>query len=112
MLSYYRVTNREQSLFHCLASGFPFVFGIAVYESFMSANGGAIPMPQPNEKLLGGHALLGVGYDLGTRLFKFRNSWGTSWGDGTGHGTIPFEYLESPLQGGDYWTLRKEEIPS
>lgn len=111
VLSYYRVNNREQSLLHCLASNFPIVFGISVYESFMNAPGGNAPMPQPNEKLLGGHALLCVGYDLGTRRFKFRNSWGTSWGDGTGHGTIPFEYLESPLLGGDYWTLRKEEIP-
>ncbi len=112
VLAYYRVTNREGSLLHCLASGYPVVFGIAVYESFMNAAGGQIPMPQPDEKLMGGHAMLCVGYDLGTRRFKFRNSWGTSWGDGTGHGTIPFEYLESPLLGGDYWTLRKEEIPS
>jgi len=110
VLSYYRVTNREPSILHCLASNFPIVFGISVYESFMNAPNGDAPMPQPNEKLLGGHALLCVGYDLGTRRFKFRNSWGTSWGNG-GYGTIPMEYLESPLLGGDYWTLRKEEIP-
>lgn len=112
VVNYYRVTNQEQSLLHCLASGFPIVFGISVYESFEQAQGGEIPMPLPNEKLLGGHAMLCVGYDLSTRRFKFRNSWGTSWGDGNGYGTIPMEYLESPLLGGDYWMMTKEEIPA
>jgi C1A family cysteine protease len=108
---YYRISNRITDMLHCLASGFPFVFGIAVYESFMNPPGGDVPMPSPGEKLLGGHAILCVGYDQSTRRFKFRNSWGTGWGDGTGHGTIPFEYLESVEYGGDYWTIRQQEVP-
>jgi C1A family cysteine protease len=108
---YYRVTNRLTSMLHCLASGYPFVFGITVYESFMQAPGGDVPMPDANEAVEGGHAMLCVGYDQAARRFLFRNSWGTAWGDGTGHGTIPFEYLDSPDYGGDYWTIRQQEIP-
>ncbi len=48
VLSYYRVTNREQSLLHCLASNFPIVFGIAVYESFMNAPNGEGPGTAPS----------------------------------------------------------------
>ncbi len=108
---YYRVSNRLSDMLHCLGSGYPFVFGITVYSSFMNPPGGDVPMPSPGEQVEGGHAILAVGYDQSTRRFKFRNSWGTSWGDGSGYGTIPFEYLAAIEYGGDYWTIRQQEIP-
>ena len=49
----------------CLASGYPFVFGFTVYESFESpevARTGDVPMPKPNEQSGGGHAVVAVGY--------------------------------------------------
>ena len=106
--SYYRIPLLLTTMLQCLVAGFPFVFGITVYESFMNAPGGVVPMPAPGEGVMGGHAMLCVGYDLASRRFKFRNSWGTGWGDGTGHGSIPFEYLSSNQLGGDYWTIRQE----
>ena len=40
-----------------------------------------MPMPSPaKEQWLGGHAVCVIGYDDSTRMFKMRNSWGTSWG--------------------------------
>ena len=44
----------------------PVVFGFTVYESFESeavAKTGRMPMPASDEKALGGHAVLCVGYD-------------------------------------------------
>ena len=79
----------------CLASGFPFVFGFAVYESFESpqvAKTGQVPMPQSNEALLGGHAVLAVGYDEAKQRFIVRNSWGKGWGM-KGYFTMPYPYL-------------------
>lgn len=38
----------------------------------------------------GGHAMCIVGYDKEKRVFKVRNSWGPTWGDGTGHCYLPF----------------------
>ena len=58
-LLYRRVTRTLDQLKMCLAAGFPFVFGFAVYESFESdavRGTGRVPMPQPHEALLGGHA--------------------------------------------------------
>ena len=79
-----------------LASGSPIVVGIMIYDSFESSNAnnyGTIPMPKTKkEKLLGGHAILLVGYDDDKKIFKFQNSWGTSWGD-KGYGYIPYDYI-------------------
>src|SRR5437899_1698937 len=75
----------------CLASGFPFVFGFTVYESCESpqvARSGVLDMPGLGEQAVGGHAVLAVGYDDGTRRFIVRNSWGTRWGQ-RGYFTMP-----------------------
>lgn len=93
-----------------LAAGYPIVFGISVYESFESgtvAEDGIVPMPTQSEQILGGHCIVMVGYDDATRRLKFRNSWGTGWGDG-GYGYLPYDYV-NPSVGlaSDFWTLRK-----
>lgn len=92
----------------CLASGFPFVFGFTVYESFEGsdvATSGVVNMPKGHEKVIGGHAVEAVGYDMATRRFKVRNSWGTGWGQG-GYFTIPFDYLQRRSLSDDFWTVR------
>ena len=92
----------------CLASGYPFVFGFSVYESFEGdevAKTGNAPMPNPQEKLLGGHAVLAVGYDDSQSRFIVRNSWGESWGM-KGHFTIPYSYLLDENLSDDFWTIR------
>ena len=105
---YYRVPVLVDQMVHCLAEGFPFVFGVRLDPStFIDAPGGDVPTPNASW-LPDGHAILAVGYDLERKRFKFRNSWGTAWGDGTGHGTIGFDYLGNPGLGGDYWTLRRD----
>ena len=92
----------------CLASGFPFVFGFTVYESFESqevAKTGMVPMPAAGESVLGGHAVLAVGYDDGHQRFIVRNSWGTGWGM-QGYFTMPYAYLTERDLSSDFWTIR------
>jgi C1A family cysteine protease len=65
-----------------------------VYESFESqqvAKSVVVPMPAKSEKLLGGHAILAVGYNDAEQRFIVRNSWGTSWGM-QGYFTIPYAH--------------------
>lgn len=105
---YQSVPQVDVQLKGCLASGYPFVFGISVYESFESpavAKTGKVPMPKPKEKLLGGHAILAVGYDDAQRRFIIRNSWGTGWGL-KGYFTLPYEYVLDSNLANDFWTIR------
>lgn len=114
VLSYPRV-NRALSQFKgCLASGYPFVFGFTVYDSFESAQvarTGNVPMPQPAEKVAGGHAVLAVGYDDQIQWFIVRNSWGPHWGI-QGYFTMPYQSLLDENLSDDFWTVRLVEASS
>ena len=104
--SYYRIETLAEML-ACLADGYPFVFGFAVYESFESkqvAQTGIVQMPKASERQIGGHAVMAVGYDQKKKRFLVRNSWGKRWGM-SGYFTMPFEYLETLSD--DFWTIRK-----
>ncbi|MFA5089636.1 MAG: C1 family peptidase [Candidatus Omnitrophota bacterium] len=104
--SYYRIHTLTEMLI-CLAQGYPFVFGFAVYESFQSkqvARTGKAAMPKKGERMLGGHAVLAVGYNQKEKCFLVRNSWGEKWGI-HGYFTLPYEYIETLAA--DFWTIRK-----
>jgi C1A family cysteine protease len=106
--SYQRVARTLTQQKACLASGYPFVFGFSVYDSFESdevAKTGDAPMPGPTEQLVGGHAVLAVGYDDGAQRFIVRNSWGPIWGKG-GYFTLPYAYLLDSNLSDDFWTIR------
>jgi C1A family cysteine protease len=107
-LSYQRVVQTLDQMKGCLASGLPIVLGISVYESFESqqvAKSGIVPMPANSEKLLGGHAILAVGYNDAEQRFVMRNSWGTSWGM-QGYFTIPYAYLTDSNLCDDLWMIQ------
>jgi len=107
-VSYQRVIQTLNQMKGCLASGYPFVFGFSVYDSFEGdavAKTGMVPMPAPKEKLLGGHAVLAVGYDDKQQRFLVRNSWGKSWGLG-GYFTMPYAYMTDSNLCDDLWTIR------
>lgn len=110
--SYQRVAVDATSIMTALASGFPVIVGITVYDSFMNSTNGDIPMPDlATETIQGGHCVIVVGYDQQTSRFKFQNSWGTHWGAG-GFGELPFAYLGNPQFGGDYWIITADEAAS
>nr|WP_320131595.1 C1 family peptidase [uncultured Holophaga sp.] len=108
-LSYFRLDNTQlNELLTCLAAGYPFVFGFTVYDSFESprtTQEGILDMPGEGERVLGGHAVVAVGYDRKAKRFLVRNSYGPQWGD-KGHFTIPFDYLTSEDLAADFWTIR------
>lgn len=106
--SYSRVTQSASQLKRCLASGRPFVVGFTVYDGFESdevAQTGILQMPQSGEKVVGGHAVVGVGYDDSTQRFLVRNSWGTDWGQ-NGYFTMPYAYLTDENLAADIWEIK------
>ncbi|MGD0643393.1 MAG: C1 family peptidase [Candidatus Bathyarchaeia archaeon] len=107
-INYQRLSQDVNQLKGCLASGYPFVFGFTVYASFESqqvAQTGHAPMPAPGEQVMGGHAVMAVGYDDSQQWFVVRNSWGTSWGM-QGYFTLPYAYLLNQNLSNDFWTIR------
>jgi C1A family cysteine protease len=111
VLSYQRVVRNLNSMKGCLAEGYPFVFGFTVYDSFESeavAKTGKLNMPEMNEGVVGGHAVVAVGYDDTENRFIVRNSWGTAWGI-NGYFTMPYNYLMEENLSDDFWTIRLVE---
>jgi C1A family cysteine protease len=88
----------------CLASGFPIAFGFFVFEELESdsvAKNGILPMPALGEQSIGGHAVLIVGYNDATKMFKIRNSWGPGWGL-NGYFFMPYAYATNPKLASDF----------
>jgi C1A family cysteine protease len=97
----------------------PVMIGMDVYESFESkavAQTGIMPIPEKNEKRLGGHAVLVVGYKNTRTIYHrkskqketygyliVRNSWGESWGD-KGYFYMPYSFV-TPSHTYDYWIM-------
>jgi len=110
---YYRLrTLRDMKT--SLSNGMPFVFGFLVFESFETnivANTGIVPVPDvEHEQVLGGHAVMAVGYNDYQRRFLVRNSWGRDWGlKGTnaGYFTMPYDYITDSDLAGDFWTVTR-----
>jgi len=96
-----------------LTNGYPVIIGFHVYTSFMSntvTRTGNMPYPNTKrEKLLGGHAVLLVGYDKTKKVFIVRNSWGTNWG-AKGYFYMPFNVI-NPTMSSDYWIIKSVNNP-
>ena len=106
----HNINSDINSMKNSLASGYGFVVGISIYESFESqkvTKTGIVPMPNVNsEKCLGGHAVLVVGYSDKDQHWIVRNSWGNKWGD-NGYFYLPYLYLLDAKLSSDLWNITR-----
>ncbi len=93
----------------------PLSLGIMLYDSFQSevvARTGIVPMPKRGENVIGGHAVLAVGYSDAKKWVKFANSWDVTWGD-KGYFYLPYDYFTTDLVS-EVWkmgTVSVQNIP-
>lgn len=125
----YALLGGAQDYLSCLAARFPIVLGIMVPESLDGADvdrTGILQLPDlSQERILGGHDVLVVGYATGFRaspllrgtgidpkrvddtMLLVRNSWGPEWSKRfRGHFWLPLSWAVNPTTGGDAWTGR------
>lgn len=93
-----------------LAAGFPVVFGVGIPTSISDA--AEIPYRPTFDSVLGGQALVAVGYDdawlsSSRGALLVRNSWGPQWGE-NGNGWLPYAFVEERLAV-DFWTVLRPD---
>ncbi len=95
---YTRITN-DKELKGALIKFGAIVIGVKVYRNWYRQKNGHIPNPTFCDRIkgsLGGHAICLVGYNDKTQEYKFKNSWGTEWGD-EGYGYISYKHMNDAL---------------
>lgn len=110
-ISNYRAVPRNLDTMRAVLSNRQTIaFGFTVYESFESqqvAQTGIVPLPTRNEKQLGGHEVLLVGYLKDEPNYALvRNSWGTGWGL-KGYFMMPWAYILDANLASDFRTIRR-----
>jgi hypothetical protein len=107
LLRYARLADVDEAMGVLDLEECPVLVAIPVYGSFESdtvARTGMVPNPDTeNEKLLGWHDVLCVGYDKAQKKLKFLNSWGPDWGD---HG---YFYLNFDYPFSEFWAIQLTE---
>ena len=93
-----------------LSLDLPVVFGVPVYRSIMDLSwfNYTLPMPAKNERSVGGHAMVVVGYRNSDSMLIVRNSWSSNWGR-SGHMLMPFEYWNKFQRQTDAWVISVAE---
>lgn len=93
------VEKKIDDIKSALYDGLPVVFSVDIFPSFGQGVNGFISMPSEEEiqqlkesKENHAHAMVFCGYNDEQRVFKVRNSWGTSFGD-KGYCYLSYDYI-------------------
>jgi C1A family cysteine protease len=117
-LDHKRISNEHLLVYikSFISKRHPLAFGFSVYNSISQvSSNGLIPYPDiRRDTVVGGHAVMAVGYDdykdnVGggaNGALLIRNSWGTDWGQ-NGYGWLPYKYVHDGLTE-DWWILYRE----
>jgi C1A family cysteine protease len=101
-----------------LASGYAIVFGFSVPAYFEPGGGNwdptsqPLPLPGPNDQIIGGHCVVVTGYDFtcsrfARPAFQCDNSWGTSWGM-NGRFWMDYDWFDpNRALASDLWVIKK-----
>jgi C1A family cysteine protease len=90
----YTRLETPEYIINSLKNNGPMPIGIGCFaEIFYTTEDGIVGYPEDPDTCYGGHAVCLVGWNPDTKMFKFKNSWGTSWGK-EGYGYLPYNYIK------------------
>ena len=99
---YFRIETPEE-LCDALREYGPVAIGIGCFEEmFRIGKDGFISYPRNPNNFYGGHAVCCCGFTE-NNLFKFKNSWGSDWGD-NGYGYVSYKYIRDFML--DAWVVK------
>ncbi len=106
--SYHRIDDGDiETMKQALAEGDLIGFGFMVYDNFLTlqmSSSGFLNVPSESDQLVGGHAVVLVGYDDSKKAFKVRNSWGKDWGL-KGYFWMSYDYVRNVSLCNDFWVI-------
>ncbi|MBS7646162.1 C1 family peptidase [Candidatus Bathyarchaeota archaeon] len=107
--SYVRLETVDEVL-QALASGLPVYAGVPWCSNWMSTDASG-KLPRGDMRIVGGHAILFLGYDLKEGRLLLQNSWGKGWG-ARGCAWMIIDDLKKLHGSSDFWTVVDLEPPS
>lgn len=99
-ISYWRRVNVQdpQEVKAHLQAGYPVMVGLIADEGLYRLKGQNV-WKKRQGKILGGHAVVVVGYDERREAFKIMNSWGSRWAD-RGYGWVDYGFFRKMVREG------------
>lgn len=99
-ISYWRRVNVQdpQEVKAQIQAGYPVMVGLLADEGLYRLKGNQV-WKRRKGKLLGGHAVVIVGYDDRREAFKLMNSWGRRWAD-RGYGWVDYGFFRKMVREG------------
>lgn len=109
----YRVDNPDgTSIRAALTLGMPVVIGFTVYPEIEGLNptNYLLPLPNPGEESVGGHAVVICGHDDERQVYTAQNQWSSDWG-ADGFFEMPYAYVHDGNLTQDCHVVDQEEDP-
>ena len=102
---YKSIMPNQYSIKYARSQNLPVAFGTMIYNNFSPGEKFIIPLP--SGEMLGGHALIIIGFSDKTRLFTVLNSWGANWGD-NGKCYMRYEHILTIEWCFEFWVITKQ----
>lgn len=100
-----RAVTLIENMCSVIATNMPIMGGFYLADS--GDDLGVFRTPKSFKEVVGGHAMLIVGYDRHKRMFHVMNSWGAEWGV-NGFGQLSFDFVKEGFSS-DFWVVDKYE---